>query len=249
MKLPSFLKQVDNSLVYNDDGELLFYIPDSYFGDVKKNPIAQIIGQYVSVMGIFDWALVTKNGTVSEAKPFKFPTIILCKPNNIEKANGLKLNGLRAKDYKILHFKNGDEVISDINIPQIIDNVETIFSMMVITGSKIPSTVPYDKIHEYFPESMNLNGDSFGLNMQLFGMMVSELCRNPKDLSKPFRLGKMEKMTDYQQVSVKTCPNYISPYVAFTSENTDESLMAAILLSDQKDEDIKYSPLEKIVTG
>ena len=249
MKLPSFLKQVDSSLVFNDDGELLFYIPDSYFGEVKKNPIAQIIGQYVSTIGILDWALVTKNGTISEAKPFKFPTIFLCKPSSIEKVNGLKLNGLKAKDYRILHFKMGDEVISDINVPQIIDNVETEFSMMVITGNKIPSTVPYDRLHEYFPEAMELNGNSYGLNMQMFGIMISELCRDPKDLSKPFRLGKMEKMTDYQQVSVKTVPNYISPYVALTSENLDESLMAAILLSDEKDSEIKYSPLEKVVTG
>ena len=249
MKLPVFLKQVDSSLIYSDDGELLFYIPENYFGEVKKNPIAQIIGQYVSVIGIFDWAIVTKNGTISKAKPFKFPTIILCKPSSIEKVKGLKLNDLKARDYRILHFKNGDEVISDINIPQIIDNVETEFSMMVITGNKIPHTVPYDKLHEYFPDAMELNGNNYGLNMQMFGIMISELCRDPKDLSKPFRLGKMENMTDYQQVSIKTIPNYISPYVALTSENLDESITASVLLSDEPDKSIKYSPLEKVVTG
>ena len=54
-------------------------------------------------------------------------------------------------------------------------------------------------------------------------------------------------MRDYQQISVKMIPKYTSPYVALTSENWDESLMASILLSDQPEEAIKYSPIEKVV--
>ena len=244
MNVPSFLTLKNNSLLYNGDGEFLFYIPEDYFGNTK-NPIAQIIGQYVSTVGICDWAIVTKNGTIGEAKPFKFPTIFMCKPNNIEKVKNYKLNGTKAKDYRILHFKHGDEVISDVNVPKIIDNVMSVFGMAIINGNKLPNTIPYDKLQEYFTESMELNGSSYGLNMQLFGIMISESCRDANDISKPFRLGNMKSMTDYQQVSIKTIPNYISPYVALTSEMFDESLMAAILLSDE--ENNKRSPLEKIV--
>ena len=113
MNVPSFLKLKDNSLLFNEDGEFLFYVPETYFGETK-NPIAQIIGQYVTTLGILDWAIVSKNGTVGEAHPFKFPTIFMCKPNSIEKVKNLKLNNTSPKDYRILHFKKGDEVISDI---------------------------------------------------------------------------------------------------------------------------------------
>lgn len=247
MKLPDFLSQKENSLIYNGDGEFLFYVPESYFGSVKQNPIAQIVGYYVSTIGILDWAIVDKNGKVGKAHPFKFPTIFLCKPYTIEKVKDLKLNGLKGKDYRILHFKYGDEVISDIHVPQIIDNVETIFRMMVITGDKIPSTVPYDKLHEYFTESMELNGSSFKLNMQLFGIMISELCRDENNISKPFRYTNMNNMNSYKQVSIKAIPKFISPYVALTSENWDESLMSAILIDDEKK--MKYSPIEKVITN
>ena len=247
MKLPAFLKQINNTLVYNGDGEFVFYVPESYFTDVKANPIAQIIGSYVSLIGVLDWAIVTKNGSVGKANPFKFPTIFMCKPYEIEKVKDLVLNDVKSKDYRILHFKSGDEVISDINVPQVIDNVETLFRMMVVTGSKIPQTVRYDKMQDYFTENMELNGNSYGINMQMFGIMLSELCRDPNDMSRPFRYTSMEDMNNYKQVSVKAIPNYISPYVALTSENWDESLMSAILIDNDKD--IKYSPLEKIVTG
>lgn len=244
MNVPSFLKLKDNSLLFNEDGEFLFYVPETYFGETK-NPIAQIIGQYVTTLGILDWAIVSKNGTVGEAHPFKFPTIFMCKPDSIEKVKNLKLNNTKGMDYRILHFKMGDEVISDIHVPQIIDNVMSMFGMAIINGNKLPNTIPYDKLHEYFPEAMELNGSGYGLNMQLFGIMISESCRNPKDISEPFRYTKINNMTDYNQVSIKAIPKYISPYVALASETFDESLMAAVLLSD--DDDPRVSPLEKVV--
>lgn len=245
MKIPVFLKQKENSLLFSEEGEFLFYLPETYFADVKKNPIAQIIGQYVSTIGICDWALVDKNGNVGEAHPFKFPSIFLCKPSYIEKVKNLKLNDYKPMDYRILHFKKDDEVITDINVPQIIDNAELVNGMLSIVSGKLPRSVPYDKLHEYCPESLELNGSGYGLNMQLFGIMISELCRDPNDLSKPFRHSSMNSMNNYQQISVKMIPKYTSPFVALTSENLDESLMASILLSDEKD--IKYSPLEKII--
>ena len=71
MKLPDFLSQKENSLIYNGDGEFLFYVPESYFGSVKQNPIAQIVGYYVSTIGILDWAIVDKNGKVVDSKFYK----------------------------------------------------------------------------------------------------------------------------------------------------------------------------------
>lgn len=243
--LPGFLKYKDGTAYYNGDGELIYYIPEEYFTDTK-NPIAMVVGQFISTFGIFDWALVSANGKISESKPFRYPTIIMCKPSYTEKQKGVSLNGTRHRDYRVLHFKNGDEAISNVNTPEIIDNVLAMLKMSIVNGNKLPSTIPYDKLHEYFPENMALNGSSYNLNMQLFGIMVSESCRDPKDLTKPFRLSKSKDMIGYAQVSIKQLPNYANPYVSLTSENFDESLMASILLSDAPEEDLPTTPLEKV---
>lgn len=241
MEIPKFLKQEGDALIFNQEGELVFYIPEEFF----SNNIAEIAGSYVSTIGICDYAIVSANGKIGEVKPFRFPTVFLCKPSSIEKVKKLRLGNTSGdKDYRVLHFVKGDEVISQTRVPQIIDNVETFFRLMVITG-RIPTTISYDKGHEYFPENMELNGSSYGLNMQLFGILWSELCRDPKDISKPFCTTSMSNMNGYKPVSIKATPNYVSPYVAITSENFDESLRSAVLIGD---EDIKYSPLEKVVT-
>lgn len=244
MEVPSFLRREGDALLFNEDGELLFYIPDEFFGNSKQT-IAKIVGSYVSTIGVCDYVIVSKSGKRGEVKPFRFPTIFLCKPSFIEKQKNVKLTkSSEGKDYRVLHFKNGDEVISQVQVPQIIDNVELFFQMMVITG-KIPTTIDYDKGHEYFTENMELNGSGYGLSMQLFGILWAELCRDPKDITRPFCMTNMSDINGYRPVSIKATPNYISPYVAITSENFDESLRAAVVIDDK---DIQYSPLEKVVT-
>ncbi len=246
--LPKFLKQEGNALVYNSTGELVYYIPDAYFTDVK-NPTAMIMGQYVYAIGVFDWGLIDDKGKLLKSHIFKYPTMIQCKPYRIEKVKSFSLRNTKPMDYQVLHFRKGDEAISDINIPNTVDNVENLFGAMVITGGRQPHTIPYDKLHEYPEQSMELNGLSFKINMQFFGIMFSELERDPNDISKPFRHTAMNDMTNYQQVAIDVVPKYTSPYVALTSKNFDESLMASIMLSGEDEDKIKNSPLEKVVTG
>ena len=120
---------------------------------------------------------------------------------------------------------------------------------MVLVENKMPNTIPYNKLHEYFPENMELNGKGYGLSMQMFGIMMSELCRDPEDVSKPFRLSKTinNSMNGYRQISIKEVPKFVSPFTSLTSENWDDSLMAAINMSNEGNDTI--SPLERVVTG
>ena len=171
--------------------------------------------------------------------------MFMCKPSEIEKVKDLKLDNTEPSDYTLLKFKKGDEVVSETRVPQLIDNVEIFFKMAIMTG-KIPTTVPYDKLWELFIESASLNGFSYGLNIQLFGILIGAICRNPKDISEQFSRTDMKNMNNYRPINIKMVPKFISPYTALTSENWDEAVRAAVLLSDK--EDTPESPLEKILT-
>lgn len=240
-EIPNFLKRQGDSLLFDlPDSEFIFYVPEDFFGNEK---IAVIVGTQVSMIGICNYTIIDKNGKNNGLHPFTFPTIFLCTPYKIEKLKGVKLTSDSEKsDYRLLRFRQGDMVVNSIKVPQIIDNVETFFKMFFIT-SKIPTTIPYDQLQNYFPENIKLNGSSYGINMQQFGMAISEVARDKKDMSKPFRLSGSTDMHDYKPVSIKTIPNYISPFVSITSENFDESLMGAVLSKESK-----YSPLEKVLT-
>lgn len=234
--IPAFLKRDGDKLLFNGDGEFIFYVPEMYF---TRN-CAVTIGDMINIIGILDYTIVDKNGKNNGLHLFRFPTVFLTRPGEIEKLKEVKLTKYtESTDYRLLKYKKGDEIVVSVKVPQIVDNTEQFYQMF--TSGKLPTTIPYDKLHEYFPENMRLNGGDYGLNLQLFGIMVSELCRDPKDVSRLFRHTDMKDMTAYSPISIKDSPNQISPIAAVTSENWNDSMIHAIM-----NKDASYSPMESL---
>ena len=248
MKVPYFLKLENNSLLFNlDDSEFIFYLNEEYFNDGTKSPIAEIDGEYCTFIGLCSWAIVDKNGKVSKPKMFSFPTMVMCKPYAIKKEKGLILfEGDEPSDYRLLRFRKGDQVISQTMVPKLINNVELFYKMSVIS-SKLPKILSYKDGWKLFLENMELNDKSYKLSAQLFGVLWSALCRDPNDISKPFRFSNTDNMNAYKLISIKLVPKFISPYTSLVSEGWDESLMSAVMMSDQDEDKMQTTPLEKII--
>jgi hypothetical protein len=217
--VPPFLKRDGEALIFNTDGELIFYVPEYYFE--SKN--ASIVGEYVNILGVLDYAIFNASGKSSGLKPFRFPTMFMCKPSEIVKMKDIKLTKYtESQDYRFLKFRKGDEVVTSVKVPQDADNIELL--MQLFTSVHIPTTIAY------------------GMTTQQFGFLVSEICRDPKDLSKPFRLSKSSDMYGYKCINIRQVPKFVSPYTAVTSENWDEAMVSAVL--NDKTADV---PQEKII--
>ena len=114
-------------------------------------------------------------------------------------------------------------------------------------------TIPYNELYQYPFECMALNSGTYKIHAQAMGLLYSKICRDPEDISTPFRLSKTanSKMTGYTSISIKEASKYISPFVSLTSENLDEAIMSAVLLSDEEKSGKrthKESPLERVIT-
>ena len=268
--VPKFLKRDGDSLLFNQDGQFVFYVPEIYFsrGD------AQFKGEYVNLLGILDYTIIDDSGKNCGLKRFYFPTVFLCKPSRTEKVKNVHLkkvlqpkvlhnaavwdddpttiantnnedydnDSVHAQDYRLLIFEKGDAVVVSTKVPQNIANVED-FYRIFLTG-KLPTTIPYDKLHEYFPESIRLNGASYGINMQMFGIVIGEMCRDPRDPAKAFRHTNFRDQRSYSAISIKNLPKYISPNSSISSENWDLGVIGAIMNPSDKS-----SPLEKLLMG
>lgn len=246
--IPSFLKLKDNALYYNGPGEFVFLVPEIYF---ERNH-AIIEGEYVNLLGILNYAILKKESDtiMDNLKEFKFETVFLTKPNRIEKVRNLKLvKNKPGEDYRVLHYTdNGsDQIVVSISVPQDISNVEEFMQIFVKTG-KIPLNIPYDKLHEYFLDNIALNGNSYKISAQMFGLVVSKICRDPNDISKPYRLSKAieSSMVDYVPISIKQISKITSPFTAITTQNWDEAVVSASIMDEK---DIRDTPMEKIMTG
>lgn len=246
MALPSYIKVQDEAVYYSGDGEFLLFVPDSYF--TKK--IAVIEGEFVELIGILNQSIIhppKDNDITKHLKLFYFPSRFITKPGRIEKVKGLQLTKNYKSDFHVFHYTNNneDQIIVSTKVPEDITNVEDFFRVFVNAGD-IPTSMHYKDLWKPFIDSMSINGSSYGLPAADFGLLISELCRDPKDINKPFRLGKSldEDDTSYIPVSVKYIPKLVSPFTSLTSENFDEAMIGAIMNQNNIP-----TPLERVLTG
>lgn len=245
MALPGYLKVKDESVYYVGDGEFLLFVPEVYF----DRKVAVIEGVYTEVIGILNYSVnPPKNNLSKDLKTFYFPSRFITKPNRVEKIKDFAITKNYTADYRVLYYKNNgeDQIIVSTKVVQDIENVEDLFRLFVNTGN-IPTTIPYDKIYQYFYDAMTINGKGYKLHTSIFGLLTSELCRDPNDINKPFRLGESidKDICSYKPISIKEVPKLVSPFTSLTSENFDKAAIGAIM---NKNNDTN-SPIERILVG
>lgn len=235
--IPGFLTRKGDSLEFNGDGEFVFYVPEKFF----ETNNAVIEGEYINILGMLDYAIFDKNGKHSGLKPFRFPTIFMTKPSVIEKQKDIKLAGYVDKqDYRFLKYKKGDQIVVNVKVPQTVNNVEAFYRLFI--GGHIPTTIKYNEIQNYFIENMKLNGEAYGVTMQLIGIVIGESARSRSDVNIPFCQSGSTDMYGYKFINIREIPKYTSSFAAITSENWDEAVVNAIITPNQKE-----SPMEKIL--
>lgn len=237
--MASFFKTVDNKVIYTGDGELIYFIPEKYF-DVKA---ATIIGNKISLLGVFNYAAYDSKGKEIAFNLFNAPTMIQCIPNKIEKETNYQLKGTNEpSDYRLLYFKNNDELICSTKVPVEFSTLEKFIDVFI--RGNLPDSIPYNQIQDFIINNADLCKFDYNVSNQIIGIIISELYRDKNNLSKPFRLSNMDNMLDYKAISVTNVPKYTSPFTAITSDNADEALAAAMTISGNG-----KSPLEKIMMG
>ena len=99
--VPSFLKRDGDALLFNDEGQFVFYVPEIYFD--RKD--AEIKGEYVNLLGILDYTIFKPDGSNIGLTRFNFPTVFLAKPSRIDKLKNVQLRDVVDKqDYRLLIF-------------------------------------------------------------------------------------------------------------------------------------------------
>lgn len=236
--IPRFLKRDGRSLLFKDEGELVFYIPQYYF----ERGYITVDGRNMRLLGLFNYKLFNKDGKdIGGLRFFNFPSVFGCIPGDVEEVKRLKLApSLPTDDYTLLKFRKDDVVVESTKVPQSTDNME-LFLKMVNSG-KLPNAIPYNELHDVFVENAKLNGESYGVSMQIIGVIISELCRSTGSIARPYRLSSSNDYNAYTTMNVADISNYTSPFAAVTGDNWNRALGAAILSKNGKE-----SPLEKAI--
>lgn len=245
MGIPTFLRVENETVFFKGPGKkLIFYVPEEFF----TKHCATEEGEYIELIGAINYSVmdIDSSDYSKKIKTFDFPSEFTTKPGASMKVKNFQiLPNAKPEDYRLLVYTDNDvdEVISSIKVPQDIINVEHFLRLFVLTG-KIPKTIPYDALQDYFLNNININGNSYKVTAQLFGVLISEVARAKNDVNIPFRLSKPKDMLSYETMRIASLPKLNGPFNSLTSENWDESLIGAVLNPDSKG-----SPLEPVMMG
>ena len=70
----SKLKKDGDKLLFNGDGQFIFYVPEDYF----QRKCAIVIGDTINIIGLLNYTILDKNGKNNGLHLFRFPTVFLC---------------------------------------------------------------------------------------------------------------------------------------------------------------------------
>lgn len=226
------------------------YLPESLFKETDSDSaVAVEYGEGFKVVGIFNMRFFNSDQEPRDSKPirtFNYPNPIVTYPDSstIQK---LELIPGRPDRYRVFRYYLGDTVMGSEEV-EATGNC-TKFLHMIIRG-KIPTTMPYDEFIHVWEKNFEINSFNPGVPSVTLQMIWAELCRDPDDVTKPFRFkyGRGNASpTNYNLVNMNTVAAATSVFSGLSFERLGEKMASAINMTRSGAEQ-RRSPVEDVLT-
>ena len=242
----SFLKEVGDQVIFTG-AYMEVYLPKFYF----EKGVAITRGVEIETLGIFNFRVFSSDEKKDKSpiRTFSFPSVIATKPSSSYNANIPNLvEESEESEFTVLKYYKGDVFIVNVNTTQKSDNVQMFIDLL--NAGRLPKTIPYDKILELEIMNTVFNGVKLNVPGTVMELIISEIYRDKKDLSKSFRFragsGEKVSMYDYKAVNMKSIPTFNSTFTAITFEDIDYNLTASVNKA-RKGTKEAISPIEKTI--
>jgi hypothetical protein len=218
------------------------YLPSYYLESGES--MAAILGRRVECIGMF-WFSV--GGKFYE---LQIPVKMSFEFSERESASTRLRPGMPELDYDVFVLTNGDAFIHDVNHKESIDDI-IFFIQKLVEGAKLPPTLSYEELMSVYLKALEVTkiNNKLGVNLVSIEFIMSELYRDRKNLSKPFRLsynGKSVGPYDYKMLRIVKVPEQNSVFTGITGEDTNQQLISAVLRT-REGKDERPSPIEEII--
>ena len=224
-------------------------VPQDYF----DKGIAEMIGKDINMFGLFEIKVYDPNieeddiDEHTKFKPyfFKHKGMISCSPSAIKE----KRDPSTGEKIMTLVFKNGDIFIKNTVVAINSDVASTMLDLMTL--GYLPPVFPYEDVAQYWSDVNSFNGVKIGsMSQASIELIVSELARDPKNLSRTFRAKLRDNpnvnRNSWKLINVREIPKYTSVFASIGAGDPKSSIISQIARqrdgSSQKD-----SPVEEAI--
>ena len=233
-KLTKFAPDKIDFLQQQKDGSVVFTCAKAEIEFPEKfidHQIAEIVGKDVKILGLIEIKVYDTEEDVEKNHSrnvfFKHIGMIITCPSSI---TDVRHKGEDDK-YINLTYKQGDAFIQNVNITQ--DSKVASIVLDLMTSGYFPNVIPYDEIAQYWSDASAYNGVGLSaMSQSSIELIVSELCRDPKNLSRSFRHKIAEDPhTDkmrWKMINIKLLPRYSSVFSSITSGDARNNLISIV---------------------
>lgn len=227
------------------------YISEDLFGEKDTtSAVAVPYGEGFKLVGIFNMRFFKSDEDKRESAPictFNYPNTIITYPSG-SMASSLQLFEDRpAERYRILKYYMGD-VVMEAETVESVNNCTKFLNM--ITRGKIPSTIGYAEFLKIWQNNFQINNFNAHVPAVVLQMIWAEMCRNPDDITKPFRMTWGQGNADpnkYISTNMNNVAAATSVFSAMSFERVGEKIATSINMSRAGTEQ-RRSPVEEVIT-
>lgn len=230
------------------------YIPAVLFKENEEtsSTVATRYGEAFKVMGIMNMRFFDSEDAPRESAPvrtFSYPNMIMTFPSD-SLVTRLQLNdapGAKPEPYWVLQYHLGD-VMMNAEEMQSEGNCTKLLNM--ITMGKIPNTIPYDVFVSVWEANFDINGFNPQVPSVVPQMIWAEMCRDPNDMTKPFRyiFGKGgADPTHYVETNMNNVASATSVFSALSFERIKPKLATSMNMTRNGAEQ-RRSPIEEVLS-
>lgn len=222
--MKGLIKDSNNNYIC-DAFKINVYI-NSYFFD---KDLAVENGDKIETIGICFIEVFEKETSKPEVYNLKLPVQIGIKFNDRSKT--IRKFITEEEEFQVFTVYQGNILIE--NAVHVESSPGYARFLNFILNGKIPETVKYTELPFVLTDSARLNGVGTGVPMFIIEMMMTELARDKKDNTIPYRLtaGKTGDEFGYETVRMNDVPSMSSVFSALAFENFDNSVAKSIVIS------------------
>lgn len=211
-----------------------FKLTDGYYAEIWIEDmffdygISTLIGGFVETFAIFDihiWDIADEEheiGKEIEVVSLQMPTIVRTHPHRIDTEHHT--------GYSVLTYLPGDDIIVSTLLEQNSD-IARRYVKLILAG-KLPSSIGYDQISEFWTIINKMNGVNMGVNILFLDLVTMVVCRDPDNVNRQFREALRDNpkisMNSRNMVNLDKISALISHFSAFTGPDPKSGITSSI---------------------
>lgn len=177
--------------------------------------------------------------------PVGIPMMITSNPSDLEVGEVRFTPNAPFRKCIILRYYKGDQLMTNTSCISASDNVSNLMNML--ENGKL-DFIPVKYVRQIIDDAERLNGVNLRMSSEAKDAMVIECYRDPSNIKRPLRFAKNKDDPRITSVTAREESILASTYQAFSFEDINSSLIAAV---NRSKEGVKEVPtvMEQIVRG